>query len=160
MTESEIEGEEVSTTVSTTRESEEIEAKFFFSESIEDRATPLGNISLFLSSAKGPSNYMSCCSCSEHFHLFTSGVHFWFKSDRRPRTSPSLDYLMDGCDRPRHLTINFNVLTHNLGAKLIKKSFCTMSVFSILFGCHENDIYRIRSLVYFATSFSNNQRQE
>ena len=50
--------------------------------------------------AEGPGNYLSC-SCSGHFinlllgctSGYTSGVNFWFKSVRIPRTSPGRVWL-------------------------------------------------------------------
>ena len=50
----------------------------------------VGNFSVFLYAAEGPSNYLSCSSCSGHFVNLLLGVHLWFKSFRRPRTSPGL----------------------------------------------------------------------
>ena len=40
--------------------------------------------------AKGPSNYLSCSSCSGHFVNLLSWLQFWFKSGCRPKTSSGL----------------------------------------------------------------------
>ena len=63
---------------------------------------------LFATNGQGPSNYLSCCfssSCSSGHSVnlllgCISGVHFWFKSGHRPRTSPGLVLL--GHPRPLH----------------------------------------------------------
>ena len=45
--------------------------------------------------AKGPGKYLicccCCCCCCGHFVNLLLGVHFWFRSGRRPRTRPGLD---------------------------------------------------------------------